>query len=122
MDNVFDFPGACRHRRYQWRDVELSVCETSGAATWTEGGDPLDGSVAMAILFGNFDLTGCLDGVGAPGAAVMVYEPSRGGRTRMNRFPANHWIEAVDGLWFTHDGERLLLSPSDPQLAANLTH
>jgi hypothetical protein len=125
MDNVIDFPidssTACRHQHYRWRDIELSVCAEDASTIWTEDGHEIDGAQAMAILFGDFDLSGCLDGVGSPGAAVLVYEPGRRGRARMEAFPANLWIEAMPGLWFTHDGHLLLLSPSDPQLAANLT-
>ena len=120
MDNVIDFPGTCRHQRYRWRNIELSACAESGATTWTEDGDAIDGAEAMAILFGDFDLSGSLDGLGSPGAAVLVYEPGRHGRARIEAFPANEWIEALPGLWFTHDGRHLLLSPTDPQLTANL--
>jgi hypothetical protein len=121
MDNVIDFPGVCRHRRFQWRNIELCVCTETCPTVWTEDGEEIDGAEAMAILFGSFDLTGCLDGVGSPGAAVLVYEPSRQGRQRMSVFPVHEWIEALAGLWFTHDGQRLLLSPTDPQMASNLT-
>lgn len=121
MDNVIDFPGGCRHRRYRWRSIQLSVCREDGSTSWSEDGEEIDAAEAMAILFGHFDLTGCLDGVGSPGAAVLVYEPGRNGRDRLSAFPAHDWLEAMPGLWFTHDGTRLLLSPTDPQLAENLT-
>jgi len=52
---------------------------------------------------------------------VLVYEPSGRGRVRMTAFPAHEWLEAIPGLWFTHDGRHLLLSPSDPLVAENLT-
>ena len=121
MDNVIDFPGTCRHVHHRWRNIELSVCGEDASTTWSEEGEAIDGAEAMAILFGDFDLTGCLDGVGAPGAAVLVYEPGRRGHARMAAFPAHHWLEATPGLWFTHDGRHLLLSPSDPLITENLT-
>lgn len=121
MDNVIDFPGTCRHVHHRWRNIELSICGADASTTWTEDGEEIDGAQAMAILFGDFDLTGCLEGVGAPGAAVLVYEPGRHGRARMEAFPAHRWLEAMPGLWFTHDGRHLLLSPSDPVMAENLT-
>ncbi len=120
MDNVIDFPSACRHLHFRWRNIELAVCRQDGTTVWTEDGNEIDGAQAMAILFGDFDLDGCLDGVGSPGLAVLVYEPGRHGRSRMLAFPAHEWLEAMPGLWFTHDGHRLLLSPTDPQMASNL--
>ncbi len=121
MDNVIDFPGGCRHQRYQWRNIALSVCTEDHITTWTEDGEQIDGAEAMAILFGDFDLTGCLDGVGSPGASVLVYDPGRRGVRRLAALPPQQWLQAMPGLWFTHDGARLLLSPTDPQLARNLT-
>ena len=121
MDNVIDFPRTCRHVRHRWRNIELSICAEDASSAWTEDGEEIDGANAMAILFGDFDLTGCLDGVGAPGAAVLVYSPGRRGHERMISFPRHEWLEATPGLWFTHDGRHLLLSPSDPLMAENLT-
>ena len=127
MNNVIPFrsrtdrSNTCEHDNFMWHEIELSVCRSDGSVGWLENGDPIDGAEGMAILFGDFDLTGCLPGVGAPGSAVLVYQPGRGGRARLELFPAGRWIEAVPGLWFTHDTERLLLSPADPLVVENLT-
>lgn len=126
MDNVIIFRNPreslprCEHIEFAWQDVELSLCPSDGSVTWHQAGMEIDGAEGMAILFGDFDLTGCLPGIGAPGDAVLVYEPDRTGSDRLRAFPAGRWIEAVPGLWFTHDHERLLLAPSDPLVAENL--
>ncbi len=75
---------------------------------------------AMAILFGNFDLVGGLPSIGSPGDTVLVYAPDRSGRARLGAFPTHRWLEGSPGLWFSHDGEHLLLSPSDPRIVDNL--
>lgn len=129
MSNVIEFSSrkrrtrskACEHEIFEWRHIQLSVCRGDGSVVWKESDEEIDGQEGMSILFGDFDLTGCLPGVGAPGSAVLVYEPSRGGKARLELFPAGRWIEAVSGLWFTHDNERLLLSPADPLVVENLT-
>lgn len=129
MSNVIEFSSRksrrkskkCEHEIFEWRDIQLSVCHVDGSVAWQEADKEIDGAEGMSILFGDFDLTGCLPGLGAPGSAVLVYEPSRGGKARLELFPAGRWIEAVSGLWFTHDNERLLLSPVDPLLVENLT-
>jgi hypothetical protein len=111
----------CDHDVFAWQDLELSACPQDGSVVWHHDGEVIDGTEGMALLFGSFDLTGCLPGVGAPGDAVLVYEPSRGDSNRLQIFPAGRWIEAVPGLWFTHDNEHLLLSPTDPLVVENLT-
>lgn len=127
MSNVIQFrkrsrqTSTCEHDVFSWHEIELSVCQGDGSVVWHEADEPIDGAEGMSILFGDFDLTGCLPGIGAPGSAVLVYEPCRGGIARLGLFPAGRWIEAVPGLWFTHDEERLLLSPADPLLVENLT-
>lgn len=123
MSDVLVFPtpaNTCTHETFTWRDIELSVCPVDGSAEWSELGDGIDGAEAMAILFGNFDLVGALPSIGSPGGTVLVYSPDRSGRSRLGVFPENRWFEGSPGLWFSHDGERLLLSPSDARVADNL--
>ena len=128
MNNVLLFPTAasepdlatCAHEVFSWREVELSLCPSGGPSVWSESGEVIDGAEAMAVLFGDFDLVGVLPSVRADGNAVLVYSPGRAARERMTAFPPNRWIEGAPGLWFSHDGELLLLSPDDPLLAENL--
>lgn len=133
MSNVLVFPkpasapisstsesGKCRHEVFSWRELELSVCPAGGESAWSESGEAIDGAAAMAVMFGDFDLVGVLPSLRTAGDLVLVYSPSRGGRARMATFPPNRWIEGAPGLWFSHDGEVLLLSPDDPLLTENL--
>lgn len=123
MSDLLVFPtttNTCAHETFTWRDLGLSVCPLDGSAEWTELGDPIDGAEAMAILFGNFDLVGALPSIGSPGGTVLVYSPDRSGRSRLAAFPESRWFEGSPGLWFSHDGEHLLLSPEDARIADDL--
>lgn len=123
MSDVLIFPttrNTCAHETFTWRDLTLSVCPIDGSAEWSELGESIDGAEAMAILFGNFDLVGALPSVGSPGGTVLAYSPDRSGRARLARFPESRWFEGSPGLWFSHDGNRLLLSPSDTRIVDDL--
>lgn len=123
MSDVLVFPSTtntCAHETFTWRDLTLSVCPVESSTEWSELGDTIDGTEAMAILFGNFDLVGALRSIGSPGGTVLVYSPDRSGRSRLGAFPQNRWLEGSPGLWFSHDGNHLLLSPSDPRIADDL--
>lgn len=113
---------ACLHDRIMMGGVVADVCPQTGTARWLDGADhDLDPAVALARLFGSFDLVAALDGIGAPGPTVLAYRPdSRRGRAAMRALPLRRWIEAAPKLWVTHDGERLLMAPTDPVLADNL--
>ncbi len=128
MSNVLVFPtvtsepdpASCIHEVFTWRDIALSVCPAGGPSMWSESGEIIDGAQAMAMLFGDFDLVGALASVRTHGEAVLVYSPGRRAMDRMTAFPPNRWIEGSQGLWFSHDGEVLLLSPDNPLVAENL--
>lgn len=100
----------------------LDVCPQSSETHWLDAaGDELDPAIALARLFGSFDLIAALEGIGSPGPTILVYKPdSRRGRVSMRTLPLRRWIEAAPSLWITQDGERLLMAPTDQTLAANL--
>ncbi len=112
----------CLHDRIQVGAFTLEMCPQSGEGRWLDSADDeLDPAVALAGLFGSFDLMTALDGIGAPGPTVLAYRPdSRRGRTAMRSLPLRRWFEAAPTLWVTHDGERLLMSPTNPVLVDNL--
>lgn len=123
MSTVITFPSSptCEHVTYGWRNVVLSICPDDESSEWTEDGETIDGAEAMAILFGSFDLTGCLASISAPSQTVFVYRPGRTAKSRLEAFPVNTWLPGAAGLFFSHDGTNLLLAPTDPQLVANLS-
>jgi hypothetical protein len=129
MDNVHfptDTPRAsrssCLHDSYEVGGLFLDLCPQTGETHWIDDDDDeVDPAVALARLFGSFDLVAALAGVGAPGSMVLAYRPdSRRGRAAMRALPRRRWIEAAPDLWIAHDGDRLLMAPANPVLAANL--
>lgn len=114
-------PSSCMHERTTACGLTLDICPQTDEAQWLDGASQLDPAEALARLFGAFDLMAALPGPTAPGETVLVYLPdSRRGRQAMRALPAARWIHAAPGLWITHDGDHLLMSPSDPLLAHNL--
>jgi hypothetical protein len=100
--------------------VEVAV--DGDRVLFTRRGRLLDPALGMARLFGNFDLVGSLPSVRARGQKVLLYRPpSRRSREHLDAFPRHVWLETQPGLWMAHDGEHLLLVPTDPLLAKNLT-
>ncbi len=77
--------------------------------------------VALAALFGDYDLVARLEAVSAPGHEVLLYRAARGRRDALAILPGRLWVEVAPGLYASHDERHLLLSPTDPVLAANLT-
>ncbi len=68
-------------------------------------------NVALARLFGDYDLVGVLPAVHAPGQSVRLYRPpNRVRRRHLEAFPARHWFEVDAGLWLSHDTDHLLLA------------
>lgn len=111
----------CRHEIESLSGVGVVACEACGTVEWWGTDRPLDPAEGMARLFGQFDLIGSLPSLNAPSAEVLVYRPPNWRhRAKLKAFPQGTWLEAHPGLWLTHDGENLLLAPSDPVLAANL--
>lgn len=119
--NVIGFPGACEHHRIEVGPLEVEICPLDRSATWFDGADRVDPQAAMARIFGDFDLVAVLPGLRSPGRSVLVYRPpTRRHQGWMEQFPSLSWVEAVPGLWLTHDGSHLHLSSTDPLLESNL--
>lgn len=119
--NVIGFPGTCEHSRIEVGPLEVEICPADQSLNWFDGTDRLDPQVAMARLFGEFNLMAVLPGLHSPGHTVLVYQPpSRRHLGWMLQLPSRRWVEAVPGLWLTHDGSNLHLSSTDPMLEANL--
>jgi hypothetical protein len=113
-------PGSCVHERAMVGRLEVEIC-SRGDLAWYDRGEEIDPAVAMAHLFGQFDLVSSFDGLRTPGPTVFVYRPDgRRGRQAMRDLPAARWLQAAPELWITRDEHHLLLCPSDPVLAANL--
>lgn len=118
--DVLHFPTTCVHDRFVIGSYELDICPQTDEAGWRCDGDEVDPAVAMASLFGQFDLCSTLPAM-APAEIVFVYRPAgRRGRSTMRSLPLGRWFESAPGLWLSHDGDHLLLAPSDPLVAANL--
>lgn len=114
-------PQHCTHERIEVGPIEVEYCTDSGELEWFDGGEPIDPEVAMARLFGRFDLVGSLPAIGAPSGVTLLYvPPTTRERSWLRRLPANSWLRAMSGMWISHDGEHLLLCPGDPLLARNL--
>lgn len=112
----------CQHHPVPVAGIQVIACPDCGTVEWREQGWPIDPAAAMVRLFGAFDLVGTLPAIQAPGGEVLMYRPpNRQARTRLLAFPEHHWFEVHDGLWLSHDDEHLLLAPTDPLLARNLT-
>lgn len=111
----------CRDERVAIDGFVATWCPDSLEITWTIQDDQVDPAMALARLFGNFELVAALPGVAAPGPTVFVYKTrDRSRRAAMRELPPNMWLCAAPGLWISHDGQVLSMSPDDPVLAANL--
>lgn len=111
----------CRHNIIEVAGTGVVACRSCGEVEWWSTDRLLDPAEGMARLFGQFDLVRTMPAVRAPAAEVLVYRaPNRRARKSLTPFPSGVWLEAHPGLWLTHDGENLLLAPTDPNLARNL--
>jgi hypothetical protein len=97
-------------------DLDAAICTRCGAVDWYRAGKPISAEVALASLFGDYDLVGTLDAVSAPGDRVLLYRPARGRRSALDILPAKCWLEVAPDLHASHDGAVLLLSPCDSSL------
>lgn len=112
----------CRHTVVSAGSSEVSVCPACGSVEWFRRGRSVDPAEGVAAAFGNYDLVGRDPAVGAPTREVLVYRPGRRAeRAALDAFPAKVWWEILPDLWAAHDGSTLLLAPTDPVLADNLT-
>lgn len=111
----------CRMQTRRHGRFETATCRECGSVEWFENGRPVVADVAMAALFGDFDLVSRLDAVSAPGPEVLLYRPTAAGRRVLGVLPPHRWLEVAPSLHASHDGSHLLLSPTDPVLTTNLT-
>lgn len=116
-----DFP-TCTHEIRHAGRFGVMACSDCATIEWFENGRPVDPEVAMAGLFGDFDLVATLPTISAPASDVLMYRPARRvDRTRLEMLPSHTWLAASPTLWLSHDGEFLLLAPLDRLLLDNLT-
>ncbi len=111
------------HPRATMNDMTngIEVSWEGDEVTFAREGRALDPAEGMAALFGRFELLAKLQAVRSPGPEVLVYRPpTPRARRRLDLFPAHTWLHAERGLWLTHDGEHLLLAPTDPVMAGNM--
>ncbi len=115
-----DLP-TCRLETRRHGRFEAAICRGCGSVDWFRDGRPVAADLALAGLFGDYDLVARLDAVSAPGREVLLYRPNLSGRRALHILPEHRWIEVAPGLHAGQDGSHLLLSPTDPVLVDNLT-
>ncbi|MFQ5966725.1 MAG: hypothetical protein ACE5MI_03820 [Acidimicrobiia bacterium] len=98
----------------------IEVQLESDTVRFLADGAAIDPAEGMAQLFGRFELIGRLPAIRSPGPEVLIYRPPALGRTWSEGLPPYVWLEAQPGLWLSHNGENLLLAPTDPLMAQNL--
>lgn len=114
-------PSGCAHLPVWVGRVAVTACPDCAEIDWFSSSGPIDPAEGMAALFGNYDLVGPIDALGAPTRQVLVYQPpSSRQRSNLEAIPAGVWLKAGPNLWMAHDGELLLLAPTDPLLFENL--
>lgn len=112
----------CLHIPVAVAGIEVVSCGECSEIGWYRRGQWLDPAEGMATLFGQFDLVATLDALSAPAPEVLLYRPPSGRvRAHLEVFAENVWLEAAPNLWLSHDGEHLLLAPTDPIHFENLT-
>ena len=117
-----DLSNWCEHKPVWVGRVAVAACARCGDVDWLSESGSMDPAEAMASLFGNFDLIGPLEAVGAPAPYVLAYAPpSARKRKNLDALPAKVWLKAGPQLWMCHDGEHLLLSTPRRLLFENLT-
>ncbi len=99
----------------------VMACGACGAVEWFAQGRPMDSAEGMASLFGAFEFIGALSTLHGPAGETLAYRPpSLRTRRRLESFPAKRWLLASPDLWMSHDGQTLLLCPTNPVLALAL--
>lgn len=112
----------CLHEPVAVAGIEVISCGECGEVGWFRKGQWLDPAEGMAALFGQYDLVARLEALSAPAAEVLLYRPPGGTwRAHLDVFEKNVWLEAAPNLWLSHDGQHLLLAPTDPVHFENLT-
>lgn len=112
---------SCRHERLAIGSLAAEICDETGTVAWSDGDGPVDPTVAVARLFGDFDLRAAAPALHAPGATVIVCTPAtRTGARALQQVPSDRWVEAMPSLWMRAADRSLLLSPTEPLLSARL--
>ena len=112
----------CDHRARAVGSVAVVACGACGDVEWFVEGRPADPAEGLAALFGDFDLAARVPTVAGPAATALAYTPGRRSPRRWaDAFTPGRWWRVDETLWLCHDGSVLLLCPTDPLLAANLT-
>jgi len=112
----------CTHVPVVTGGIEVISCGNCGEVGWFRKGQWLDPAEGMAVLFGQYDLVGRLEALSAPAPEVLLYRPPSGRwRAHLDAFPKRVWLEAAPDLYLSHDGEHLLLAPTDLLYFDNLT-
>lgn len=113
---------SCEHKPIWIGRIAVAACPDCGQVEWFSSDGPIDSAEAIAALFGNYDLVGPLDALGAPTPRVLAYAPpSNRKRKNLDALPRRVWLQAGPRLWMSHDGEVLLLATTQPILFENLT-
>ena len=112
----------CEHKPVWVGRIAVAACADCRRVDWFSDQGPLDPAEALAALFGSYDLLGSMDALGSPSPQVLAYvPPSAGKRKNLDALPRRVWLQAGPYLWMSHDGEVLLLAPTQPILFENLT-
>jgi hypothetical protein len=118
----FDQSELCEHKPVWVGRIAVAACAHCRQVEWLSDSGPIDPAEAIAALFGSYDLVGPLDALGAPTPRVLAYAPpSHRKRKNLEALPKRVWLQAGPRLWMSHDGEVLLLAPTQPMLFENLT-
>lgn len=112
----------CEHKPVWVGRIAVTACADCGEVDWLSSEGPVDHAEALAALFGNYDLIGPLQALGAPAPRVLAYAPPSGRRrSDLDVFPRHVWLKAGPRLWMSHDGQVLLLATTQTLLFENLT-
>jgi hypothetical protein len=111
----------CRHVLETVGRIGVIACGSCGLLEFFGARGPLDPAEGVAGLFGNFDLVGPLEAVGAPSRRVLVYRPARGRKAALAVLPEGVWLRAGADLWIASDGRVLMLATPNDLMVDNLT-
>jgi hypothetical protein len=111
-----------RHRTtaHAFGSIEASVCHDCGSVDWSVDAADLDPWEALEEVIGQLRVEARMDGVATPGPDVFVSARPRAASRLLAMFEKGRWLEIGPDLYASTDGRRLLLSPVDPTLMANL--
>jgi hypothetical protein len=100
--------------------IQATTCTDCATVEWSADDVCLEPWEALEEVIGQLRVLSRLPGIGSPGPYVFVSAPPRAGSRLLGIFTKGRWWEIAPGLCATTDGARLLLSPVDPTLGANL--